>query len=1012
MSSVGKLFRGARKSFAETERRPAELLVSLVAFALLIAMSYLVGQDSLQSWEVNSFRAINNLPNWLFPIIWPFMQYGVFVTIPIAAAIAFYFRRYRLAVLLLVGGIGIYFLARVVKDIVPRGRPADLLAGVHQREVFAKGSNGFTSGHTAVAATIATLAHYYLPKQWRIISIITLAVVVFGRMYIGGHLPLDVLGGITLGIAVASLANFIIGVPLHDKRKEDTPQWVTQYRPRHPGDIIRMVLAALVFTTATVLAFGGHLSQLEEAVFRVVNYLPAWLSPVLQAIMQGGALYFVFIAAVLVLMFKHYRLALKILVGGVLVWWLARIAKILIDRDRPFYILSGVVQRAHNSGILGFPSGHASVAALIATVSSPYLAKRWRRLVWAGVWIVALSRMYVGAHLPLDIVAGIAIGWFVGSTLNLAFGTPAKRLPLKAIRSRLAGAGLAASGLKRAKVDARGSAPLFAKTRAGNIFIKLIDTEQRNADFLYRLWRYMTLRQVEDEAPFASAKQQVEHEAYLSIQATQAGVRAPKVFLATPVERRTAMLVTEKVEGEVLSKYQGKINGPLLHSIWREVAKLHSQRIAHRDLRTANIIVDKARMPWLIDFSFSQTAASDLTLDKDVIELLVSTAALTSPEKAVKSAISVLGPKRLKQALPYVQPMALTAATKKLARSQPDLIGALVREIQKQTNSLPSPQARLGRLNYKWFVLLGVIGLSIYYLLPRLGELDQSLAVLQTADIEWLLAALAASAASYALSAIVVIGSTTKPLVYGYTLLLQVATTAVNRITPKGVGGVLLTEQYLEKNGLARMEAVASITLIYVTGVLVHLLLLLAALITVGPVKFDLPHITSHHQVALIGIIIVLTTAGLIFLPKLGRLFRRWSRETLKALRGGFTSPVKFVQLVAGSAGITFAYTFAFYCSLEAFGSHVSFGVVLLVYLAGSVIASASPTPGGLGAAEAALAVGLIAFDVPLSQAVTGVLAFRLLTFWLPILPGLFAFRYLTRNVLGQQEQMKLKDSP
>ena len=1006
-SSFYLYLQAVKKAFARTERRPNELLIASVAFVLLIAMSFLVKQEAPPAWEVTSFHAVNDLPNWLFPIIWPFMQYGVFVTIPIVAAIAFYFKRYRLAILLLLGGIGIYYLAKLIKDIVPRGRPGALLDDVNEREIFAPFSSGFTSGHTAVAATIATLSHYYLSKRWQIISIATLFVVMFGRMYIGGHLPLDILGGVALGIGIASLANFAFGIPIHKKRKEDLPEWISQYRPRHPGDIIRLILSALVFIVATLLALGGHLSQLEEAIFRVVNYLPGWLSPVLQTIMQGGALYFVFIASAVALILKHYRLALKILTGGVWVWWLARIAKILIDRDRPFYILSGVVQRAHNSGILGFPSGHASVAALIATATTPYLTKRRRYVVWGSVWIVALSRMYVGAHLPLDIIAGMAIGWVMGSLLNLGFGTPAKRLPYAKIKTTLIEAGLAVMQLAKAEVDARGSTPLYAKTKAGkHVFIKLIDTEQRNADFLYRSWRYLTLRQVEDEAPFSSAKQKVEHEAYISIQAAQAGVHTPKVLLATPVELKTAMVVTQKIEGKILSQFKGHINESLLRAIWEEVAKLHNHRIAHRDLRTANIMIDPRRQPWIIDFSFAQTAAGDVALQKDVVELLVSSSALTNPKLAVKAAVSTLGAKELKKCLPYLQPLALTAATKKLVRSEPELMQELTQQVLVQSHSLAARQARLSRINYRWFFLLLVIGLSIYYLLPKLGEFDQSLSVIKTADIKWLLAALGASAISYIMAALVVVGSTTKTLNFSYTLLLQMATTALNRITPKGVGGIILTEQYLEKNGLKRIEAMASVSLIYIVGIFMHLILLLITVLVVSPGEFQLPPDTDYHQAILVGVIVVLALVGLLFIPRVKRLLRHWTRETLNVFKHGLSNPSKFMQLAFGSLGVTLTYTLAFYCSLEAFGSYVPFGTVLLVYLGGSAVASSSPTPGGLGATEAALTVGLAAFGVPLGQAFTGVLAFRLLTFWLPILPGIFAVRYLTKNVLGNSMQV------
>lgn len=990
------------KSFTSSEHRPTDLLVSIVAFLLLIATSRLVALEGPPDWEVNAFRAINNLPSWLFPIIWPFMQYGVFVTIPIAAAMAFYFRRYKLATLLLIGGVGIYYLARVVKEVVPRGRPGDLLESINAREKFAPGSNGFTSGHTAVAATIATFAHYYLSKRWRLISILTLGVVTFGRVYIGGHLPLDVLGGIFLGVGVASLINFIVGVPVKPiTHKEETRQWVIIHRPRHPGDIIRMILAAFVFALLTVLALGQQLSQLEEALFRLVNYLPSFLSPLLQVIMQAGALFFVFIAAALALLFKHRRLFLKILFGGVTVWWLTKLAKMLVERDRPFYLLNSIVERATNSGILGFPSGHSAVAALLATVSSPYVPKRWSRLFWLVAWTVGISRVYVGAHLPLDVIAGLSLGWFFGSLLNLIFGTPAKPLPTQAIKQKLREAGLRATSLKRMEVDARGSTPMLARIANGNyVFIKFLDVEHRNADILYRLWRYLSLREVGDEAPFASTKQQAEHEAYLSIQAAQSGVRTPQVLLATPVHHRSAMVVTHKVEGPILSQYEGRITDKMLQAVWQEVAKLHAHRIAHRDLRAANVMIDRQKRPWLIDFSFAVTAATDVQLKKDIVELLVSTALLTNPAVAVRAAKSVLGNKPLQGVLPYLQRLALTAATKKLLRQDPTILAKLEQEIEVQTKSQHVKKIQMTRLNYKWLVLLFIIGASFYYFLPRLGELDDVLRVLKDVDIKWLLASLGASVLTYFMSAVVVLGSTAKPLAFGYTLLLQAATSVVNRITPKSLGGIALTQQYLEKNGLSRAEAIAAVSVAYASGIITHALLLLSLAIAFNAEQVHFIHV-STTQLLLLAAVIVISLGSLVFLPSLKRHVNQWSRDIYQAFKYSLSHPVKAVQIFGGSLAITLAYSLALYFALEGFGPAVAFRTVLLVYLGGSALASASPTPGGLGAAEAALTVGLSAVGVPLGQAVAGVLTFRFVTFWLPILPGLAAFRTLTKRMYG-----------
>jgi undecaprenyl-diphosphatase len=118
-------------------------------------------------------------------------------------------------------------------------------------------------------------------------------------------------------------------------------------------------------------------------------------------------------------------------------------------------------------------------------------------------------------------------------------------------------------------------------------------------------------------------------------------------------------------------------------------------------------------------------------------------------------------------------------------------------------------------------------------------------------------------------------------------------------------------------------------------------------------------------------------------------------------LGGVVRDPRRAAQLWLGSLGVTTVYIVSFACALAAFSAHVPLERVAFVYLAGTAISAASPTPGGLGAVEAALVAGLTATGVPTAPAIAGVLTFRLVTFWLPAIPGWVAFRVLrTRQEL------------
>lgn len=307
--------------------------------------------------------------------------------------------------------------------------------------------------------------------------------------------------------------------------------------------------------------------------------------------------------------------------------------------------------------------------------------------------------------------------------------------------------------------------------------------------------------------------------------------------------------------------------------------------------------------------------------------------------------------------------------------------------------------AEAHRVSLRWSVAIALVALACYYLLPRAGELDNAWQSLKGANMAWVAAAVAISMLTYLASTLTVVASTAKRLPWIKTALLLLAATILNRITPKGVGAIAMTEQYLEKRGLARAEAAAAVTMVYGTGVVAHILLLGLAALVVRPdtIAFDL---VGRHTMALLGAIGILALASLVLIPYYKKPLQHWLVEVRAGLRYEAAHPTKFLLLFGGSVAITLCYALALYFSLLAVDAHAGLGTVLFVYLAGSAVAAASPTPGGLGAAEAALALGLAATGVPIAQAVAGVLIFRLASFWFPILPGLLALRAAIRGKL------------
>jgi uncharacterized protein (TIRG00374 family) len=180
----------------------------------VLALTAYLARQGLFGWEKGVFAAVNGLPDWLRWPLWPFMQYGVFLTIPVLVGIALLVRRFRLAAAMAVAGVGVYLVAKVIKEVVHRGRPDALIDNVTGRETFAAGSLGYPSGHAAVAAAMTVVLTPYLRGWWKAVPAALLVIVGVGRMYVAAHVPLDLIGGAALGAAAGGLAMLIVGVPV------------------------------------------------------------------------------------------------------------------------------------------------------------------------------------------------------------------------------------------------------------------------------------------------------------------------------------------------------------------------------------------------------------------------------------------------------------------------------------------------------------------------------------------------------------------------------------------------------------------------------------------------------------------------------------------------------------------------------------------------------------------------------------------------------------------------------
>jgi undecaprenyl-diphosphatase len=250
--------------------------------------------------------------------------------------------------------------------------------------------------------------------------------------------------------------------------------------------------------------------------------------------------------------------------------------------------------------------------------------------------------MYVGSHLPFDVVGGAALGWAAGSLVLFVLGAPDPRPSLTKLRAALTEHGLDPTGLEPVGGDLRRST-CFVTGGEAPLFVKVVVREWRDGDLLWRAWRRLTRRGQTRPVRVGSPHHEVEHEASMALLAARGGVRVPEVLLVRSFDNGAGMLVQQRVDGHNLQELEaGQIDDALLTELWRQVGLLHKAGIAHGELVPANCMVDTGGQPWLVDFDQARAAVASTLQDRDRAELLAALAAVVGQERAKRTSEATL----------------------------------------------------------------------------------------------------------------------------------------------------------------------------------------------------------------------------------------------------------------------------------------------------------------------------------------------------------------------------------
>jgi undecaprenyl-diphosphatase len=448
---------------------------------------------------------------------------------------------------------------------------------------------------------------------------------------------------------------------------------------RSPADVLRLVVAAVVLLILLLVEwlFGDTLIAFASDLLRGLDALPQWIpavvvvgTRVLAVIVLGGGLVWMVVR-------RRWRMLVTVAAAGLLAVAVFAALDALVEPDAGGDLtdVQGLGPLTSEGSV--WTGGIASVAAML-TAAAPWIGRRWREAGWALVVGLVITA-FMHAPVSLDTSLAWVVGWLCGAAVLVVAGAPSRRPTTAAVIEGLGDVGLPVARLERAGVDARGSTPYFGTADDGQqLFVKALGADERSADLLFRLYRSVLPRNFGDEKPFSSLRRSVEHEAFVALSASSLGVRTPALRAFATAEPSGYVLAYEAIAGKSLDRLEpADVTDDVLAAVWDLVGQLRRHRIAHRDLRLANVFLDDDGEAWLIDFGFSEVAASDLLLATDVAELVASSGAYVGPERAVAHAARAVDGVTLARAVERLHRWSLSGATRAALADQPGLLDDL-----------------------------------------------------------------------------------------------------------------------------------------------------------------------------------------------------------------------------------------------------------------------------------------------------------------------------------------------
>jgi uncharacterized membrane protein YbhN (UPF0104 family) len=648
-----------------------------------------------------------------------------------------------------------------------------------------------------------------------------------------------------------------------------------------------------------------------------------------------------------------------------------------------------------------FPAMRIVLMAAILGAAAPSLTRSMRSIGRSALFIEVVASVALTVTTPVGAVVGLCVGVVAAAMAHLTFGSPGGRPSVAVVRAALRELEVDVAELEPTIEHREGVGVLRGTLTDGtDVTIKLYGRDAIEGRLLASLWRTAWYRD-RTASPLVGRRQQVEHEAFLTLLAEQRGVPVPTVVTAGRTDSGDDVLVV-KSSGTSCDRPGTNLSSDQVDGLWRALRVLHGIGVAHRRIDPSRLAVRGDGSVAITDWAAASVAAPPDLFLHDAAQLFVTTVLLAGREAAVAALRRARDDEQVRSLLPYLQEPALGRTLRRHIDSSEVEVDELRSELASATGAAELELVGLRRVTWGSLLRLMLLGFAGWLFVSSIADVGFATIVdeISKGDIAWLVAALLVGQLPRFASAFSTIGAAPVALPYGPTAALEFAIAFVNLAVPTSLGRMATKLRFLQRQGIGLAGATAVSALDNLSQFVVQISVLIVTLgLGLGSVEldFDFNLALPEHMVLIAASVLIGLAMLTVAVPPIRRRVMPALVEMRSAL-GVLRSPAKAAQLLGGNLGAEVLFALTLGVCAHAFAESVSIVDLLVINTLVALFSGLMPVPGGIGVTEAAITAGLglvgVAPDTAFAIAITN----RVCTFYLPPLWGAVALRWLERH--------------